>query len=470
MQSRAKFVLVIIGVSSLILVASFSPLLTSESYSFDYTVKAGDTLSHIGSKYNVNWRLIASANGMSSPYLLYVGEQLTIPLQSTSISYTVQPGDYLSAIGNYYEVPWQSIASASEIAPPYTIYVGEILVIPLVTTLVQTTSSPATSQISKMQLAMPSQTDTVFLNSTDYITSTLTTYVTSIQVLTSTVTATSIATTTTFSSSTRTSTSWVWSTVTNVVTTIVTSMSTVFQTDATTSTAVIQSTATVTSTQTAFSTAYTTVTAVVTLTSTSTSTSTTSLASTTSTSNADPISTGNSLYDSYDSIILAAASQYNLDPMVLKSQMAQESFFNPRAVSPDDPCGQILQNGVDVGHSYGLMQMTPACISWFAKNPDGSVDLSTDSTSFQWANSAFNPTYNVNSAASDWAAQLQSEEQSFPGCTQTQYVKMVLSAYNAGPGSVASCTTYNAQGTTYINAILNWYTQFSAMSGWPNPY
>ena len=51
----------------------------------------------------------------------------------------------------------------------------------------------------------------------------------------------------------------------------------------------------------------------------------------------DPIATGRALYDRYDSIILAAASKYGLDPMILKSQVAQESFFEQFAVSPDAP-------------------------------------------------------------------------------------------------------------------------------------
>ena len=164
------------------------------------------------------------------------------------------------------------------------------------------------------------------------------------------------------------------------------------------------------------------------------------------------------------------SSNYGLDPMILKSQIAQESYFNAQAISPDDPCGQIMQNGVDVGHSYGLMQMTPACITWFARNPDGSIDLSTNSTSPQWSNSAFNPVYNINSAAQDWYSTLQYAKQQLPGCTQTQYVYVVLSAYNAGFGSVSSCTSFSAQGTQYANNVLAWYQKFASMAGIAYPY
>lgn len=49
-----------------------------------YTVKAGDTLSKIGQDLGVDWRQIASVNGISSPYTIYVGDQLTIPTGSNT--------------------------------------------------------------------------------------------------------------------------------------------------------------------------------------------------------------------------------------------------------------------------------------------------------------------------------------------------------------------------------------------------
>lgn len=41
-----------------------------------YTVKSGDTLSGIGAKLGVNWKDIASKNGISSPYTIYPGQKL----------------------------------------------------------------------------------------------------------------------------------------------------------------------------------------------------------------------------------------------------------------------------------------------------------------------------------------------------------------------------------------------------------
>lgn len=44
-----------------------------------YTVVAGDTLNGIGAKTGVDWMRIATANNLSSPYLLQIGQVLTIP-------------------------------------------------------------------------------------------------------------------------------------------------------------------------------------------------------------------------------------------------------------------------------------------------------------------------------------------------------------------------------------------------------
>ncbi|MDH2901667.1 MAG: LysM peptidoglycan-binding domain-containing protein [archaeon] len=94
-----------------------------------YTVQSGDYLYLIGQRYGVSWQSIASANGIYSPYTIYVGEKLTISGASVT-QYTVRPGDYLYSIGQRYGVSWQSIASANGISAPYIIYVGEVLTIP----------------------------------------------------------------------------------------------------------------------------------------------------------------------------------------------------------------------------------------------------------------------------------------------------------------------------------------------------
>lgn len=43
-----------------------------------YTVKSGDTLSAIGKKLNIDWKVIAKLNGIKNPYTIYAGQVLKI--------------------------------------------------------------------------------------------------------------------------------------------------------------------------------------------------------------------------------------------------------------------------------------------------------------------------------------------------------------------------------------------------------
>nr|DAN82475.1 MAG TPA: hypothetical protein [Caudoviricetes sp.] len=102
-----------------------------------YIVKRGDTLSGIGSKYNVNWKDIANLNNISSPYIIYVGQSIKIPVkgntaniqpqQNTQRIYTVKSGDTLSGIAAKYGTTYQEIARKNGIANPNKIYPGQVL-------------------------------------------------------------------------------------------------------------------------------------------------------------------------------------------------------------------------------------------------------------------------------------------------------------------------------------------------------
>lgn len=122
-----------------------TPVSTS-SGSSTYTVKSGDCLSTIGSKLGVNWKDIASSNEISSPYVIYVGQVLTIPgtKQSTSsnsssnntsansseVVYTVKSGDTLSGIAAKYGTTYQKLAEYNGISNPNIINVGQKIKIP----------------------------------------------------------------------------------------------------------------------------------------------------------------------------------------------------------------------------------------------------------------------------------------------------------------------------------------------------
>lgn len=105
-------------------------------YSF-HSVKRGDTLSKIGAEYGIDWREIAYINHIYAPYTIYIGQVLLIPIakiekpvEIKNITYTVQRGDTLSAIAKEYNVSVDDIVKANSIADKNMIYVGQILVIP----------------------------------------------------------------------------------------------------------------------------------------------------------------------------------------------------------------------------------------------------------------------------------------------------------------------------------------------------
>lgn len=50
----------------------------SADTTYYYTVKAGDTVSQIAVKMDVQWQEIARINGLQPPYTIYVGQRLRI--------------------------------------------------------------------------------------------------------------------------------------------------------------------------------------------------------------------------------------------------------------------------------------------------------------------------------------------------------------------------------------------------------
>jgi LysM repeat protein len=94
-----------------------------------YTVRSGDTLSSIAAKFGTSYQTLASLNGISNPNLIYVGQVLRVngSANAGSVYYTVRVGDNLSAIASRYGTSYQSIAALNGLANPNLIYAGQTL-------------------------------------------------------------------------------------------------------------------------------------------------------------------------------------------------------------------------------------------------------------------------------------------------------------------------------------------------------
>lgn len=114
---------------------------TSSSSSSVYTVKSGDTLSGIAAQYGTSYEYLANLNGLSNPNMIYVGQQLKISgnaratqpasssREASTGTYTIQSGDTLYDIAQRFGLDWQTLARINGISSPYTIFVGQTLVL-----------------------------------------------------------------------------------------------------------------------------------------------------------------------------------------------------------------------------------------------------------------------------------------------------------------------------------------------------
>lgn len=99
-----------------------------------YTVRSGDTLSHIAQRYGTTVQNIAQLNNITNPNLIYPGQRLRIQRADNGntntnqgVSYTVRRGDNLWNIARYYGVSVVQIANLNGIRNPRLIYPGQVL-------------------------------------------------------------------------------------------------------------------------------------------------------------------------------------------------------------------------------------------------------------------------------------------------------------------------------------------------------
>ncbi len=132
-----------------------------------HTVQAGENLFRIALRYGLTVETLASANGITDPARIYVGQVLVIPdatataavpavvdpaavpaatsndlgilpaavepaavAATAPVYHTIQRGETLASIGSIYGITWGEIAAANGIANANQIYAGQQLIIP----------------------------------------------------------------------------------------------------------------------------------------------------------------------------------------------------------------------------------------------------------------------------------------------------------------------------------------------------
>jgi len=110
-----------------------------------YVVQPGDTLSYLSQVYATAVSDIVSINSISNPNLIFPGQELLFPGNDNATpdpapapasggeTYTIQPGDTLSAIAQHYNMTIGVLQQANNIDDPALIIAGHTLTIPVIT-------------------------------------------------------------------------------------------------------------------------------------------------------------------------------------------------------------------------------------------------------------------------------------------------------------------------------------------------
>ncbi|TPG14334.1 M23 family metallopeptidase [Sphingomonas oligophenolica] len=92
-----------------------------------YEAVPGDTLRGIAERTSAGVDAIARVNRLAPPYVIRVGQRLTIP---GGRYHLVKPGQSGIAIARAYGVEWSRIVAANDLAEPYVLRAGQRILIP----------------------------------------------------------------------------------------------------------------------------------------------------------------------------------------------------------------------------------------------------------------------------------------------------------------------------------------------------
>lgn len=135
------------GTTATVALAAVALTATAGSAQADerWTVRSGDTVSHIATRTGASVSSIARANGLTDPSMIRIGQVLRVPTAKApshakpankaaaprqAATYTVRPGDTVSAIAHRHSSTVAAISKANRLDGRALIMVGQRLTIP----------------------------------------------------------------------------------------------------------------------------------------------------------------------------------------------------------------------------------------------------------------------------------------------------------------------------------------------------